>query len=141
MKFPFTIASVKAALEGKPRGALIWDETQRNLGAYATGNGISLFCQFRVGRIAKKKVLGRLGEISIQAARAMTAEYVVAGHHGKDVLEDQRRASQKALTLSDAYASYIEALVRRGSASGTLKLHDCNWRLRLEKHGGRPLEY
>ena len=69
----------------------------------------------------------------------MTAEYVVSGHHGKDVLEDQRRASQKALTLADAYSAYIEALVRRGSSSGTLKLHDCNYRLRLAKFGDRPL--
>lgn len=139
MKFAFTNASVKKALEGKPRGSLIWDETQRNLGAYATGNGISLFCQFRVGRIAKKKVLGRLGELSIQAARTMTAEYVVAGHHGKDVLADEKRARQKALTLADAYAAYLEALMRRGASAGTLQLYDCNWRLRLTRHGARPL--
>jgi integrase len=138
MKFPFTVAAVKAWLTANP-SKICWDEAQRNLGAYMTSNGVSFFCQFRVGRIAKKKVLGRLGEISIQAARTMTAEYVVAGKHGRDVLQEKADAQRKALTLSDAFTAYTEALRRRGASPGTLQLHGCNWKLRLAKHGQRPL--
>ena len=118
---------------------MIWDSGQRGLCAYATSNGVSLCAQWRVGRIQRKKVLGRLGEISIQQARTMAAEYGVAGRHNRDVLAEQREAQKKALTLNDAYAAYIEALTRRGAAFGTLKLHECNYRLRLAKHGNRPL--
>ena len=141
-KFVFTQASLTKWFEANPRG-LCWDRTQRGLGCYGTSSGASLFCMFRVGARQKKKVLFRLGEGSIQQARTMTSEYLTSGRHGKDVLaetaEAQRAAQRGALTLNDAYAAYVEALTRRGAATGTLQLHDCNYRLRLAKHGDRQI--
>jgi hypothetical protein len=87
-KFAFTQASLRTFFEAHPR-KLAWDETQRGLAAYATSSGqVTLFVQFRVGARQRKKVLGRLGEISLPQARTMAAEYGVAAtwprcHRGK----------------------------------------------------------
>lgn len=139
MKFQFTQAAVKAWGETAKPGELAWDSVQRGLCCYVTSSGVSLMGVWRVGRTQRKKVLFRLHEGSIQQARTMAAEWLTAGRHGRDVLQDQQRASQRALTLSDAYSSYVDALVRRGSSPLTLKLHECNYRLRLAKWGSRPL--
>jgi integrase len=137
-KFAFTRVSLKAFFEAHHH-ELAWDETQRGLAAYSTSAGITLFVEFRVGAKQRKKALGRLGELTIQQARTKAAEYNVAGRHGRDILEEQRRAAHREVTLGDAYLAHREALVRKGASKTTLALTATNWRLRLARHCNRPL--
>jgi hypothetical protein len=139
-KFTFTNAALKSFFEANP-SKTCWDKTQRGCGAYqvrSTG-AITLFCQWRFGPRQMKKALGRLGEISLQQARQMAAEYGVAGRHGRDVLNEQRQAQAKAVTLGDAFLAHREALTKKGASAATLRLYASQWRLRLAKHQGRPL--
>jgi hypothetical protein len=138
-KFIFTEVRLRTFFETNP-AKLCWDETQRGLAAYATASGqITLFCQFRVGPRRRKKSLGRLGEISLQQARSMAAQYGVAGRHFRDLIKEQRQAQARLVTLGDAYLAHREALVRKGASQATLRLNAANWRLRLSRHQNRPL--
>ena len=139
-KFPFTQASLRTFFEMAKPHAIAWDKTQRGLGCYARSDGgLTLFVQLRVRARQKKKVLGHASEMTLQQARTMAAEYSISGRHGKDVLAEQRQAAKKALTVNDAYLAYTEALTRRGASAGTFQLYESQWKLRLAKHGNRPL--
>jgi integrase len=138
-KFVFTAASLKAFHDANPQ-KIGWDKTQRGLGSYSSSSGaITLFCHFRIGSRQRKKAVGRLGEISISEARTLAAQYGVAGRHGRDLLEEQRQAQAKTVTLGDAYLAYQEGLRRRGASPNTLAQNAVQWRLRLAKHQSRAV--
>lgn len=69
----------------------------------------------------------------------MAAEYGVAGRHGRDVLDEMRKAERSRITLGDAYLAHHESLIRRNASKGTLSLNASQWARRLAKHQNRAL--
>jgi integrase len=137
-KFAFTIARLTRFFQDDPR-AIAWDET-RGLGCYRCGDGsLSLFAHYRCGTRQKKRVLGKVTELSLPEARRQATELLLNGRNGKDLIAESQAKANGGLTLSLAYAEYTSALRRKGCSPATLRLNDKNWRLYLSKYGSREL--
>jgi integrase len=134
------MARLTRFFQDNPR-AIAWDET-RGLGCYRCGDGsLSLFAHYRCGTRQKKRVLGKVTELSLPEARRQATELLLNGRNGKDIISEAK-AKAKAnggLTLGHAYAEYTSALKRKGCSPATLRLNDKNWRLYLSKYAGREL--
>jgi integrase len=126
-KFAFTIAALNKHFTSAQPG-VVWDTT-RGLGCYRNRDGsLSLFAQYRCGVKAKKRVLGRLTEISIADARSAATELLLNGRNGKDIVAEAKAKAAKALTLGDAYVAYMESLKKKGCSPNTIRLNSANWR-------------
>ena len=119
---------------------LLWDTETRGLGAYRTGQGVSLFVQYRTPNgTQRKKTLGRANEMPLHEVRALALKYTLAASHGEDLVQSQRVKEAPRLTLGDAYEAYCASLQRKGASAATLRLNAKNWKLRLSKLQGREL--
>jgi integrase len=137
-KFAFTIAALNKHFAQDP-GGIVWDTT-RGLGCYRNQDGsLSLFAQYRCGTKAKKRVLGRVNEISLADARSQATELLLNGRNGKDLVAEAKATAAKALTLGDAYIAYMESLRRKGASPNTIHLNTVNYTKHLSHWQGREL--
>jgi integrase len=137
-KFAFTIAALTKRFAQDPTG-IVWDTT-RGLGCYRNCDGsLSLFAQYRCGTKAKKRVLGRLNEMSIAEARSAATELLLNGRNGKDIVAEAKAKAAKTLTLGDAYVAYMESLKKKGSSPNTIRLNTVNYTKHLSHWQGREL--
>lgn len=141
-KLKFTSAAlIKHFVEADALRSIVWDSDLRGLGAYRTASGeITLFVQYRLanGR-QRKKVLGRLSEMTVTDARSKASEYTIAARHGRDIVAEHKAIEQPGLSLGDAYLAYTEALNRRGASPNTLRLNARNWSFYLSPYQAREL--
>jgi integrase len=137
-KFAFTITALNKRFAQNPAG-VVWDTT-RGLGCYRNRDGsLSLFAQYRCGTKAKKRVLGRVTEISLAEARTQATELLLNGRNGKDIVAEAKAKAAKALTLGDSYVAYMESLRRKGCSQNTIHLNTVNYTKHLSHWEGREL--
>ena len=95
-----------------------WDSEQRGLGVRVNQNGTGVFiAKYRVGKRQIKRVLARVNEITLKAARAKVAEVMVAAQKGEDILEPVVVDQPETITVEDAldqYFLYFQKLVDEG---------------------------
>lgn len=119
---------------------VIYDTDIAGFGVYRNSERPgSYFCHFRVGEKQRKKTIARVTEMSVNDARDEARLLKVAARRGQDIIQERKRAVERGIDLSQAYASFVRALHRKGGSKNTLDIYGQNWKNGLSTYASRTL--
>lgn len=102
----------------------LWDDEIACFGAYKSAKGrVSFVFQYRMpgdaNRKIRSKLLGHLGEVTVEQARAHAAELAAMRWRGIDPIMEERRVKAEAEAATALVLSnYAEDFLRRRAAKG-----------------------
>lgn len=134
---PLTKAAVRGLTAGDGKQVFLWDSRIPGLGVRAMQSGVKSFIlDYRVGTRRRRVTLGRVGELTLDQARAKAAQWRLKVHAGDDpkaVVEAKRAAP----TLADLRTRFMAEHAPKRSAS-TVRNYELLWR-KLDHLDARPV--
>lgn len=114
-----------AALPDAPEDGkqlLVWDTEIRGFGLRIAPAGTKSFImQRRVGRQTRRVTIGRVGDITPEAARRKATILAAEFAEGVDPVQTRQEAARRAHTLREAMDAYITAPKKKGVGKGGVK--------------------
>lgn len=118
-RLKLTNSSVAAVAAEAGKQTLIWDTEIRGFGLRIAPGGAKAFVmQRRVGRLTRRVTIGRVGDITAEAARKRATILAAEFANGVDPVEAKQVAARNALTLGDAMKAYVSAPKKKGIGKG-----------------------
>ena len=117
-----TVAAADKIAPVPGKQVLVWDTEVRGFGLRISGGGAKSFIyQRRVNGTDRRVTIGRVGEISADAARRKAMALAAQFLDGKDPVVEKRRQRARSITLRDAFDDYISAPKKKGGGKGSAK--------------------
>ena len=101
------LAHAQAAVRADGKERFLWDSEVKGFGGRVRAESVSFVLDYRHGRVHRRMVIGRLGEIDVPKARARAAELKLQVRAGADTLAELR-AKRKPVDRGTTVATELE---------------------------------